>query len=124
MRGSHGSRGLLHGGARLRVVNDGKNLAALDPVAFLHADLDDIAHRLAGQLGRLRGAHRPHRFEPIGNCRALGNNHGNAADRFRRNGRNAIVARTPKHPAAQSGDQQRKYRKYSVPTLHGVTTGD
>jgi hypothetical protein len=99
-------------------------LAALDPVAFLCADLNNISHCLARDLSGLRGAHRPYRFEPIGNRSALRRYDCNAAYSFRRDGRDGIAAGAAKHPAAGASDQQSAHCEDSILSVHGVTTGD
>ena len=49
----------------MRVVENRQHLTALHAVAFMSTDLDDVAHHLAGNLTRLRGAHRSDGFQPV-----------------------------------------------------------
>ena len=74
--------GALVGGARLRCVDRDQHLSAADVIAFVHVDARDGSHHLAGELRRLRRAHRAGGFDVIGNSGALRGEERDAGDRF------------------------------------------
>src|SRR5579862_4372270 len=75
-------RSVVESGARLRVVNDSKNLPALDAIPFVHRYFEDVAHHLSRQLAGLCRAEGSHRLDYIGNARCFRGDHRNVAYRL------------------------------------------
>ena len=120
--GKLGCSRAVYSGSRLRVVDDGKHLTALNVISFVSPDLDNVPHHLAGGVAGLGGTHRAYRFQQIGHVGLLHCEHGNVAHGFWRRSRAALLARAA--GKAKSREEQHERKAESFIHIHGITTGD
>jgi hypothetical protein len=113
----------VYSGSRLGVVDYGEDLTALNVVAFVSPDLDDVPHHLAGGVAGLDGTYRAYRFQQIGHVSLVYREHGNIPHSFRRRSRAALLARAAGEANNREEHQKRK-SAFGIYTIHGITTGD
>ena len=64
------------------VVDNSEHLTAINRIAFVNPDFDDVSHHLTREIAGLRSAHCSCRLEHIGDAGLLQREHGKMAHRF------------------------------------------